>query len=168
MNTLKSKQARSFQDRLDKIAAENELPPTGPVSRSPQVKRAAVTDRPRRKIPVGALIAAALAVASLLIANITLFQVRLTPLGPGNYFAKVALGIGVWGITGLLLFVVMVGFGLRDKAHVIGIALALPAFYFAEPYLAALLPEVWGMLYSPQHVDNMLIQAGLRMPPLAQ
>jgi hypothetical protein len=36
--------------------------------------------------------------------------------------------------------------------------------YFAEPYLAYLLPDLWSGFYTPQHLENMLMRTGLVTP----
>ena len=75
--------------------------------------------------------------------------------------------MGPLAIAGAMLFVIMIGLGMRDKPHVIGIALGLPLMYYGEPYLAWIAPDLWVQMYSADHVDTMLIRAGLRDAPLA-
>lgn len=98
----------------------------------------------------------------LLAANVISFQTQ----GETSFFLKILGTVSPFVIAGALLFVIMIGLGMRDKPHVIGLALGLPLMYFGEPYLAWLAPELWVQMYSADHVDTMLIQAGLRAPPV--
>jgi len=57
--------------------------------------------------------------------------------------------------------------GMRDKPHLVGVPLGLLAMWAGEPYLAYLNEPIWIQLYDADHVDAMLVQAGLRTPILA-
>lgn len=75
---------------------------------------------------------------------------------------KVISAMGPYGISAAVLFVVMVGLGLRDKPHVIGISLGSLMMLFGEPYAASQAPDLWSRMYSADHVNGMLVNAGLR------
>ncbi|MFK7753819.1 MAG: hypothetical protein AB8B51_14880 [Sedimentitalea sp.] len=165
MSTQTSGTTQSFQDRLQRIQASHGAPeepvPTSKPTKALKAPRALTGER--RKIPMGAVMTAALGVAIVLFCNVLAFQYRFG----GGYFADVFSKIGPLPVMALMLFVLMIGLGLRDKPHVIGFALAMPAMYFGEPYLAWFATDLWMDLYSPEHIDNMLIRAGLRAPILA-
>lgn len=156
--------AEGFQARLNRIQASQESAPQ--IVKTPKPKRAKASRKDmgeRRKIPFGFFLTAGIGAAIVVLGNVVAFQNQFAT----GYFGKAAVGLGPFGLMGLALFVIMVGLGLRDKPHVIGFALAMPAMYFAEPFLAYCLPDIWIDFYSAKHVENMLIQAGLQAPPLA-
>ena len=148
----------SFQERLERLGTQ--AAPEPRVTRSRRKARPHHTEK--QPIPKSFFLAIVLGGALVLAGNVIWFANSGLALG---YFAQVAKAIGPLPITGLLLFVLMIGFGFRDKPHVAGLALGMPGMYFGEPYLAYLLPDVWVQMYSAMHVDAMLIQAGLRLPP---
>lgn len=165
--TIDAKQ--SFQDRLARISNQA---PTEAAERVEPTQRVGanekMTDGQPRRIPKSAFVAGGLAMAALMLANVMVFDGEMNPPNPGDFFGKMVLALGPFGLTAGFLFVMMIGFGMRDKPHIIGIAIALPALYFSEPYLANMMPDLWASFYSHDHVNNMLIQAGLRAPPLVQ
>lgn len=117
-------------------------------------------DGQRKRLPIGGIIAFVIALAALIAANVIVFSYRGSSEHPGTFITA----IGPFGVVGIMMAIVMIGFGLRDKPHVIGIALGLVAAYYGEPYLAASAPDLWADMYSADHLDLMLIQAGLRDP----
>ena len=159
-------QKQSFQQRVQRIQAAHAPEVVQPVKpkrvKTSQARKAQPkqTDTPR-KIPKAGILGFAIGLVVMLAANVAAFR---TGQISGNFFADFLTAIGPLPIAGLMLFVLMVGLGLRDKPHVIGIAIGLPLMYFGEPYLAWLAPEAWVQMYSADHVDAMLIQAGLREP----
>lgn len=162
-------QKQSFQDRLQRIQSVSEpqpsVTPTRQVSKSGAKSRPASSDAKidsePRKLPRATILAFGIGLAVMLAGNVVAFRMNAVP---GNFFAEFLAAIGPLPIVGLMLFVIMVGFGFRDKPHVIGLAVGIPVMYFGEPYLASLSPETWVQLYSVDHVDAMLVQAGLRDP----
>lgn len=77
---------------------------------------------------------------------------------------KIVSALGPYGLAAAFLFIIMVGLGLRDKPHVIGITAGCIMMLFGEPYVASQAPDVWSKMYSADHVDGMLINSGLRDP----
>lgn len=153
-----------FQARLARIGAKN-APEPGPVQNADRRRRGPALTLPGLpRLEFDGIIAGFLAAGALMVANVTAFSLRMAPPGPGDFFGKTMAAMGPWGMTAAMLFVLMVGLGLRDKRHVIAIALALPLMWLCEPYLAYLMPGLWADLYSPEHVDTMLIMAGLKTP----
>lgn len=162
-------QKLSFQDRVQRIEATHGPDPSVTPAKvkvksskkqiriSPDTK---VEEGPR-KLPRAGILAFVIGLAVMLAANVIAFRASGVV---GSYFAEFLAAIGPLAIVGMILFVIMVGFGLRDKPHVIGLALGVPLMYFAEPYLASLSPQIWEQMYSVDHVDAMLVQAGLRDP----
>jgi hypothetical protein len=168
MNDLSTRQNEEFQARLARIAGASQVEAEQvALASAGGTARTLPRDTKRFRIPRGAIIAGLLAIGAFLLASSMVFAQKAMPPGPGDFFGKVILAGGPLALTAAFLFVLMIGLGLRDKPHVIGIVIALPAIYFGEPYLAHAMPEFWAQLYSPEHVDNMLIQAGLRTPPPA-
>lgn len=169
MTTEASIQKNQFQERIQRIQAAHapaEAPKPQRVARptkarTPRPAQAKPLDQPPRRLSKAGILGFAIGLAVMLCANVAAFR---TSLITGSFFAEFLAAIGPLPIAGLMLFVIMVGFGLRDKPHVIGIALGLPLMYFGEPYLAFMAPDAWVQMYSADHVDAMLIQAGLREP----
>lgn len=151
-------QQTSFQERLERIGAQSA--PERQVT-TPR-RKARPHHSEKQPIPKSFYLAIVLGGALVLLGNVIWFANSGLAIG---YFAQVAKAIGPLPITALLLFVVMIGFGFRDKPHVAGLVIGMPGMYFGEPYLAYLLPDLWAQMYSAMHVDAMLIQAGLRLPP---
>ena len=164
---MKNQQQAEFQERIARINANQGQEQPLLVGDQTDLRSQPEPEQEERRVPIGGIVAFALAAITLMVGNVAGFQTRALPPSDGEFLGKVILAIGPWGITGLLLFVVMIGFGMRDKHHCIGIAAGLIAIFLGEPYLAWLFPEQWAQLYSVEHVDAMLIQAGLRTPPLA-
>lgn len=157
---VQARQKQSFEARLARIHDMQNGVLTPQQHGAPKPARARDTDAPKR-IPVAGLLGFGIGLGVMLAAHVVAFSFG----GPQTGFFAATLGSwGPFPIAGLMLFVLMIGLGLRDKPHVIGIALGLPAMYFAEPYLASLAPDVWVQMYSADHVDQMLIKAGLRTP----
>lgn len=113
--------------------------------------------RMSRRMLLGFVIGA----GSLLIGRVVTFQCQ----GETSFYLDLLAKTGPYSVVAGLLFVLMVGLGLRDKPHVLGIALGLPLMYFGEAHLAQFAMDLWMEMYSPEYVDTMLIQAGLRLPP---
>lgn len=161
------RQKQEFQARVQRIQTrllEEQSGKQRPATRLTHMSAAPKAAlKPRRRIPLGGTLALVLGLAILLGANVTAFQAGNAPTG---FFARALASAGPLPIAGAMLFVLMIGLGMRDKPHVIGLALGLPLMYFGEPYLAWLAPELWVKMYSADHVDTMLIQAGLRAPPV--
>ncbi|MEL6102413.1 MAG: hypothetical protein AAFV87_13010 [Pseudomonadota bacterium] len=164
---MKNQQQAEFQERIARINANQGQEQPILVGDQTEVPLQPKQEEEERRIPIGGIVAFVLAAVILMVGNVAAFQTRALPTANGEFLGTVVLAIGPWGITGLLLFVVMIGFGMRDKHHCIGIAAGLVAVFLGEPYLAWLFPQQWAQLYSLEHVDAMLIQAGLRTPPLA-
>ncbi|WP_146345501.1 hypothetical protein [Falsiphaeobacter marinintestinus] len=162
-------QKLSFQERVQRIEATHGADPSvtpAKVKAKPSKKQALTSpdikaDEEPRKLPRAGILTFVIGLAVMLAANVIAFRSSAVV---GSYFAELLAAIGPFAIVGMILFVIMVGFGLRDKPHVIGLALGVPLMYFAEPYMASLAPEAWAQMYSVDHVDAMLVQAGLRDP----
>lgn len=154
-----SYQKQQFEARLERIRTREPEPHvatnTGSQNRQASGARG-------RRVPFACVLAFMTGVLVLLAANVISFQAQ----GETSFFLKILGTVGPFAIAGALLFVIMIGLGMRDKPHVIGLAAGLVAMYLGEAYLAWLLPDLWMALYSPEHLDNMLIQAGLRTPPI--
>lgn len=157
-------QKQKFQERVERIQAAHCGSPAATVVTPARASRKGsdlVAEEPRRRLPRAGLLTFGLGLAVMLAANVAVFRAAQVQ---GNFFADLLASVGPFPIAAGILFVLMVGFGLRDKPHVIGFALGLPLMYFAEPYLATLAPDSWVQMYSAEHVDSMLIRAGLREP----
>ena len=149
----------SFQERLQRLGAvDAEEPWVQPTTGDARMIRPAADET--RRIPKVFFLAIVIGAALVLIGNLVHFA--NSGLSQG-YFAQVARAIGPLPITGLLAFVLMIGLGFRDKPHVAGLAIGMPAMYFGEPFLAHLMPQLWAQMYSAPHVDAMLVGVGL--PP---
>lgn len=99
---------------------------------------------------------------AILLGRVVAFQFTASPGTSFDLAGKIVLAMGPWGLSAAFLFIVMVGLGLRDKPHVIGIASGAIVMIWGEPYIASQVPNTWAQMYSADHVDGMLIQAGLR------
>ncbi len=173
MSELAQTQHATFHARIARInkAEKSTAFPTPGAHDAPDA--GGYRNRPQKMQPkrqeksFGLVIAFAIAAAAVLAANVVVFNHSTFSYGPVGFLDKVVPAIGPWGIVGMIMFVVMIGFGMRDKPHVVGIALGLPFMWFGEPYLALFGEELWVMFYSAEHVDNMLVQNGLRSARLA-
>ena len=159
-----------FESRLARIAGGTAAPVDGDTSsKPPRRARRAGTDADRRSrgraFRRSVLIAVGLGMAVMIAANAIAFNAR-TVVG-GHAYLDVLGAVGPFGVAAGILFVLMIGLGVRDKPHVIGLAIGLTAGWFGEPYAAWIAPDLWSDLYTVQHVNGMLIRAGLRMPALA-
>ncbi|CUJ93604.1 hypothetical protein PH7735_01641 [Shimia thalassica] len=163
MNQSQGGPQKSFQERIQRINAQHEeaAPPQG--ASASRRKRAAPEDKPKLPV-VPFLIAAVLAAACVLIGSILAFHMKAITPNARNLFENSAAVLGPFGLAGLFLGVLMIGFGMRDKPHVLGIVAGAGVMYFAEPYLAYLLPDLWSGFYTPQHLENMLMRTGLVTP----
>jgi hypothetical protein len=156
------RQKQSFEARLARIHDMQNTSLQPMRGGAPTLMQAKDTDAPKG-LPKAAMLGFGVGLVAMLAANVVAFAYS----GPQtNFFAETLGALGPYPIVGMILFVLMIGFGLRDKPHVIGIALGLPLMYFTEPYLATLAPDWWVQMYSADHVDQMLIKAGLRDPML--
>ncbi|GGH24242.1 hypothetical protein SAMN05444007_103423 [Cribrihabitans marinus] len=169
MSNLDDRQKQAFQDRLARISAN--AGQAAPVSGRDAKRRTrggrAGPVKARGRIAPGAILGGILGGGVFLASKVIAHGLTLSPPGQGDVFQKTMLAIGPFGMTAAGLFVLMIGLGLRDKPHLLGICVALPVLHFGEPYLAALMPDLWTQLFSPQYVENLLIQAGLMTPPPA-
>lgn len=170
MTTGTDLQKQGFQDRIARIQAihaPEPVTPKKPVKPKRSARKGAArkrdmrVDEQPRKIPKAGILAFGIGMAVMLASNVAAFRASTIS---GSYFPELLAAIGPFAIAGMLLFVIMIGLGMRDKPHVIGLALGLPLMFFAEPYLASQAPDLWVGMYSADHVDHMLIQAGLRDP----
>ena len=155
---------QSFQERIARIDQSKVERLAEPMNATADKRHSDMQER--RKIPVGLVIALIIAMGAVMVGNVVAFTYANPYTIPVTFVDTVVTAIGSWGVVAGIMIVVMIGLGLRDKPHIIGIAIGLPLMYLGEPYLAFLLPDIWVQLYSADHVDNMLIQAGLRMPLL--
>lgn len=163
MASMAEDQKDAFQMRLDRIKAAAES--TGAVEPMPQptpARRRRGGAMPPLRLSRGVLIGLALGLGTMLAGRVVTFRCQ----GETSFYLDLLAKTGPWSVVLGLLFVAMVGLGLRDKPHVIGVALGLPLMYFGEPYVAHFALDLWMQMYSPEHVDIMLIQAGLRAPPI--
>ena len=156
-----------FQARLNRIqavsaaASAESVQVEAPRRVSRKTKAVKATQRTPLRLSRGVLLGLAIGLGSVLIGRVVTFQCQ----GEASFYLDLLAKTGPYSIIAGLLFVLMVGLGLRDKPHVIGIAAGLPLMYFGEPYLAHFAMDLWMQMYSPEYVDTMLIQAGLRLPP---
>ncbi len=154
-----SYQKRQFEARLERIRTREPEPHVAANTGSQTKLPLGATGR---RVPFACVLAFVTGSLVLLAANVISFQTQ----GETSFFLKILGSVGPFAIAGALLFVIMIGLGMRDKPHVIGLAAGLIAMYLGEAYLAWLFPDLWMALYSPEHLDKMLIQAGLRTPPI--
>lgn len=126
-------------------------------------KRAKASVLPKIKIPgANVIITFVLGLIAVLGGRVISFQFDGAVISGFDLPGKVVSAMGPYGLTAAFLFVIMVGLGLRDKPHVIGIATGSIMMLFGEPYAAHQAPAVWSQIYSADHVDGMLVNAGLR------
>lgn len=163
MASMAEDQKDAFKMRLDRIKAAAES--TGAVETLPQPKlarRSGSGVMPTLRLSRGVLSGFALGLGAMLAGRVVTFRCQ----GETSFYLDLLAKTGPWSVVLGLLLVAMVGLGLRDKPHVIGVVIGLPLMYFGEPYMALFALDLWMQMYSPEHVDIMLIQAGLRAPPV--
>lgn len=120
------------------------------------------SELPKINITKPLLLGIVMGLAVVLIGNVATFSSQ----GKSGFFFVTMAQTGPYLVIAGLLFALMIGLGLRDKPHVIGAAIGAPMMYFGEPYMAFMAESLWIDMYSVDHVDQMLIQSGLRAPPL--
>ena len=126
-------------------------------------KNAKASVAPKIKRPgMNVIITFVIGLIAILGGRVVAFQFDGMVISGFDLPGKVVSAMGPYGLAAAFLFVVMVGLGLRDKPHVIGIAAGCIMMLFGEPYVASQAPEAWAKMYSADHVDGMLKQAGLR------
>lgn len=168
MANLGGQQQQDFQQRIERIAAQNKEDSGDETSQGARRTVHKARFKEQRKLPIASfVIAAGIGSATMLCGNVTAFQLSRVPPNARNFFETAGEAMGPFGIMGMLLFVAMIGLGLRDKPHVLGIIAGAVVMYLGEPYLANQMPDLWSTLYSPQHLENMLIRAGLLVPVIS-
>ncbi len=172
MSTANNAQLGSFQDRLSRIGSGDTHLAEGLVDREMieaargrkgSKKNSKASVMPKFKRPgMNVVITCIIGLIAVLVGRVVAFQYAGVTVSGFDLPGKVVSALGAYGLTATILFIVMVGLGLRDKPHVIGIGVGCLAMYFGEPFAASQAPETWSRMYSAEHVDNMLISAGLR------
>jgi hypothetical protein len=118
---------------------------------------------PKFKFPgKNVVVAFLIGLVAILGGRVTAFQFDGMVISGFDLPGKVVSAMGPYGLAAAFLFVIMVGLGLRDKPHVIGIVTGCVMMLFGEPYAASQAPGAWSKMYSADHVDGMLVSAGLR------
>lgn len=174
MSTLDNAQLDSFQARLGRIGSgdahladclvDREMIEAAH-ARKGSKKHAKSRVTPKIKRPgMNVIIMCVIGLVAVLVGRVIAFQYSGVTVSGFDLPGKVVSALGSIGLTATIIFIVMVGLGLRDKPHVIGIAVGCISMYFAEPYIASQAPDQWAKMYSADHVDAMLTSAGLRGP----
>lgn len=174
MSTVNDAQLNDFQARLGRIGSGKTHLADGLVDREMiEAARAGKTTSksanarvtPKLKMPgKSVVITFFIGLIAVLVGRVIAFHYSGVTVSGFDLPGKVVSAMGSYGLTAAILFVIMVGLGLRDKPHVIGITIGCIAMYFAEPFMASQAPETWSKMYSADHVDGMLTSAGLRGP----
>jgi hypothetical protein len=172
MGQVNDIQLNDFQARLARIGSGDTHLADGLVdkemieyARSGKVskKNAKASVMPKIKRPgMNVIITFLIGLVAILGGRVMAFQFDGMVISGFDLPGKIVSAMGPYGLAAAFLFVIMVGLGLRDKPHVIGIAAGCIVMLFGEPYVASQAPGAWSKMYSADHVDGMLVNAGLR------